>query len=78
MFNEKYLVFFIPLIIFALFYLLKIWNQKNMEIDILDEKDIKNQIESGLSKQDKCQINKYSRRHCNLKHQLRVLVHVSY
>jgi hypothetical protein len=53
MFNEKYLVFFIPLIIFALFYLLKIWNQKNMEIDILDEKDIKNQIESGLSKQDK-------------------------
>jgi len=36
-----------------MFYLLKLWNEKNMEIVLLDEKDIKNQIESGLSKKDK-------------------------
>lgn len=53
MFNDKYLILLIPLIISGMFYLLKLWNEKNMEIVLLDEKDIKNQIESGLSKKDK-------------------------
>tara|TARA_B110000285_G_C15135317_1_gene626424 strand:- start:3961 stop:4167 length:207 start_codon:yes stop_codon:yes gene_type:complete len=53
MFNNKYLVLFIVLTIFALFYLLKLWNEKNMEIILLDEKDIKNQIESSLTSKDK-------------------------
>lgn len=44
---------FIPLFLFVIYYLYKIYNQKNMKIVLKDEKDIKNQIESGLSKKDK-------------------------
>ena len=44
---------FIPLSLFVIYYLYKIYNQKNMKIILKDEKDITNQIESGLSKEDK-------------------------
>ena len=44
---------FIPLSLFVIYYLYKIYNQKNMKIVLKDEKDIKNQVESGLSKKDK-------------------------
>jgi len=46
-------LFFTLLIIFSIYFLLKLWNNKNMEIIQLDENDIKNQIESGLSQEDK-------------------------
>ena len=44
---------FIPLSLFVIYYLYKIYNQENMKMVLKDEKDIKNQVESGLSKKDK-------------------------
>jgi hypothetical protein len=49
---NKYLSL-IPISFIIIYFLYKKYNQKNMEIVLLDEKDIKNQLEVGLSNEDK-------------------------
>jgi len=50
--NKKYFLL-IPLGFIILYFLYNKYNQKNMEINLLDEKDIKNQINVQLSAEDK-------------------------
>jgi hypothetical protein len=50
--NKKYFLL-IPLGFIILYFLYNKYNQKNMEINLLDEKDIKNQINVQLSDEDK-------------------------
>ena len=53
MFKEKYLLVIIPLALFVIYFFYDFYKKKNMEIVLLDEKDIKNQLNVGLSKEDK-------------------------
>ena len=53
MFKEKYLLVIIPLALFVIYIFYDLYKKKNMEIVLLDEKDIKNQLNVGLSKEDK-------------------------
>jgi hypothetical protein len=50
--NKKYFLL-IPVGFIVICFLYNKYNQKNMEINLLDEKDIKNQINVQLSDEDK-------------------------
>jgi len=53
MFKQKYLLAIIPLTLLTIFVLYDLYKKKNMEIILKDEKDISNQIDVGLSQEDK-------------------------
>jgi len=53
MFKQKYLFEIIPLTLLTIFILYDLYKKKNMEIVLKDENDITNQIDIGLSQEDK-------------------------